>query len=112
MIDVRKAEAGTVSAGTLRSQDLLESFASELEHHIARNSWTSPDEVALRDTLARVAADARTFLDLDPDANDPDSIDHVDALIDALQTFAPDGHAFGAHEGDGADFGFWPVDDC
>ena len=32
----------------------------------------------------------------------------IDELADALQAYAPAGAYFGSHEGDGADFGFWP----
>jgi len=31
------------------------------------------------------------------------------SLTDALNEHAPDGFMFGAHEGDGSDFGFWPI---
>jgi len=33
----------------------------------------------------------------------------VNDLCDALQEHAPAGHYFGAHEGDGSDYGFWPT---
>ena len=34
----------------------------------------------------------------------------LDELYQALNDEAPDGHYFGAHEGDGAEFGFWPTE--
>lgn len=33
-------------------------------------------------------------------------------LTDIMEQYAPEGHYFGAHEGDGSDFGYWPNDDC
>ncbi|HYW24877.1 MAG TPA: hypothetical protein VE953_11985 [Terriglobales bacterium] len=34
----------------------------------------------------------------------------LEDLYDALNDLAPEGCYFGAHEGDGSDFGFWPID--
>jgi hypothetical protein len=34
----------------------------------------------------------------------------LERLFDEMQTIAPEGHYFGAHEGDGSDFGFWPAE--
>jgi hypothetical protein len=32
-----------------------------------------------------------------------------ETLFDTLNTYAPDGYYFGAHEGDGSDFGYWEI---
>lgn len=34
----------------------------------------------------------------------------LEALFDRLEDLAPEGYTFGAHPGDGSDFGFWPVE--
>lgn len=33
---------------------------------------------------------------------------HLEGLFDSLDECAPDGYYFGAHPGDGSDFGYWP----
>lgn len=111
MIDVRKATPGTVLHGTLRTSDLLESFANELEHQVRRNAeaWRGEAGGAERERLTNLVTEAREF---DPDNYDPHAVeplagDIIAALTDELQMFAPDGHYFGAHPGDGADFGYW-----
>jgi hypothetical protein len=85
---------GTVIHATLRTEDLLAAFADELEHLGANN----PEHVAL-------AQEART---INPDDEWADEF--VSDLMDALNEYAPDGCYFGAHEGDGSDFGFWPCE--
>jgi hypothetical protein len=93
------AELGTVSHGTLRNEDLLDSFASELEY------WCSDAGRAQRDKFMALVDAARQCAD--PDSEEAGYI--VEELFDALNTFAPEGYYFGANEGDGSDFGYWPV---
>jgi hypothetical protein len=90
---------GTIIHGTLRSQDLLRAFADEYKRVLPFNSFNMADE-------AYACAD-----DCD---NDPESelaqCDHdiIEDLVDALNTIASrEGFYFGAHPGDGSDFGYW-----
>jgi hypothetical protein len=86
---------GTISHGTLRAADLLAAFADEYERLVPFNSRA-------------LVGEARA---VDPDSEEADEI--IYALIDALDACAQreGNYTFAAHEGDGSDFGFWPVDD-
>lgn len=87
-----KVSFGTISEGTLRTDDLLEAFASELES-------LEPDNV-----LAREAREVNS------ESEEADYI--VTELQDALDEHAPPYAYFGTLEGDGAHFGFWPSVDA
>tara|TARA_Y100000310_G_scaffold217997_1_gene219132 strand:+ start:400 stop:858 length:459 start_codon:yes stop_codon:yes gene_type:complete len=82
-------QIGTVSEGTLRDEDLLDAFASELSR--------------LTNDTHPLLADYSTV-----DADDPDASDLVNEMQDALSELAPPHVYFGTLEGDGACFGFWP----
>src|SRR5947209_697852 len=94
---------GTVSHGTLRTQDLLRAFADEYERLLPFNG-------------ARLANEAREIAEAVE--NYPDNGPHDEAadvlaeLEDALgEIAAREGdYYFGAIEGDGADFGFWATE--
>lgn len=87
--------AGTVSHGTLRSEDLIESFMWVLKAHQPDNDLIEECEAILaRANGAPLVTDYACEL--------------VGDLMDALDRLAPEGMHFGAHEGDGSDFGFWP----
>ena len=93
-----KAEVGSISHGTLRQPDLLNAFADTL---------ASLDRT-FDDSEAKALA---TLLEIDSGycAGLPDAAAAVlDDLDDRLQGFAPPYCYFGAHPGDGSDFGFWP----
>ncbi len=92
-----KAEIGSISHGTLRTEDLLSAFVRELKRS--------------RLPLAQRAAvnEANQWLAMAEDKRDDNIGDElVIELIDVLDSYAPECCYFGAHEGDGADFGFWP----
>lgn len=103
---MKYASLGSISTGTLRSEDLLDTFASELEYHVQRNAaeWCSEEGRARRDRYLALVGDAR---EVDPDSEKASEIVNVD-LIDALQEFAAPYCYFGSINGDGADFGYWP----
>ena len=106
---MKAASFGSVSHGTLRTADLLDAFASELEYQVQRNAdaWCSDEGRKERDRYLAIVAEAR---EIDPDSEDADYLVNEE-LIDALQEFAPPYAYFGAHPGDGADFGYWLTDE-
>jgi hypothetical protein len=84
---------GTVSSGTMRPEDLIPAFASALESF-------APEHELVKEAT-----------DYQPDRSSG-TVDYegpfVEALMDALDELAPPLTYFGTHEGDGADYGFWP----
>ena len=108
---MKHARIGTVIAGTLRQDELMEAFADELEHHIQGNAkhWCSDEGRQTRDRLLGLVWEAREATDTDEDEERLQEI--CDDLIEALTAFAPPGAYFGTHWGDGSDFGFWMTDE-
>ena len=95
---MKTATIGSISSGTMRNEDLAKAFLAELdylEHPYAalyRRDWeinVSEDETD--EELASAL---------------------VHAMFEALDECAPPYVYFGAHFGDGADYGFWPCDDA
>ena len=96
-------QIGTISHGTLRTQDLIPAFYAELKRldparaaDWARKTLLTPDN--WEDSKSAIWDTSYTAEDLD-------------ALYDLLNECAPDGVYFGAIEGDGSDFGFWRIDE-
>ena len=86
---------GTVSHGTMRNEDLIPCFAEVL--------FAIPKGTA---HFGGLICDANTLTDYGSE----EAYDILNMLFDALNYFAPEGYYFGAHPGDGSDFGFWQVD--
>jgi hypothetical protein len=92
------AFAGSVSSGTIREEDLVPAFLSVLRE-------LDPKATEILDL---------EFEEIRRDHDwDSEEISRFlnETLWDALEANAPDGWYFGAHPGDGADYGFWPLED-
>lgn len=111
---LKVSEVGTVVSGTLSADDLLSEFADRLESLVQDNAehWCGRTET--RDAHVAAVWEARELLDdacvsdtsvenLEPEL----ASEALDKLMECLGYYAPAGCVFGAHEGDGSDFGFW-----
>jgi len=94
---------GSVIHGTLRTQDLLRAFGTELQRVFPFNG----------SGLAFDCREAANALDYEPDgqvaqmtANDV----LQDAFAQLNDVAQREGLFFGAHEGDGSDFGYWKLE--
>ena len=93
-------QLGSISTGTLRTEDLRHAFANRLE--------------ALELGMPPTPAGEPRWLNLVEEARDDvfyadqDDQSVIDDLSDALNKFCPPFVYFGTLEGDGSDFGFWP----
>jgi len=94
------SEKGTVIRGTLKNQDLIPALTVELR---ARD--TKHRHKKLLDELDILMTAGASYYD------DDSSIWDLDQIFSALDSLSPAGCYFGAHPGDGANFGFWDEDD-
>jgi hypothetical protein len=95
------AEPGSVSWGTMRDEDLIESFCSLLEE---LNDPRGAEYRAEYETLKAIAESGG-----EPAEDAQDKIGYLinETLWDAMQDHAPEGYSFTAHPGDGSDYGYW-----
>tara|TARA_R100000306_G_C4342721_1_gene126066 strand:- start:91 stop:423 length:333 start_codon:yes stop_codon:yes gene_type:complete len=105
---------GTLISGTMRPQDLIPQFFRELRSK-DKNAWWA----ILRPLLDETPKIIHSFVfhhddpfPVSPYDDDPwwvsdEASEVLSELFDALNEQAPEGWYFGAHPGDGADYGFW-----
>ena len=104
---VRDAEIGTVSSGTMLDEDVIPALLDELSRI---------DHVALL-KLAAEYVDDYGISPYNIATSTSESYDDVrqwlsEELFGTLDEYAPPLCYFGAHPGDGADYGFWPYEDA
>ena len=97
-------ETGTVSHATMRTQDLVPAFLSVLKEE---------DEALWAELIEGIDDyEAMTENDDDPRWYEDGMVGFLyEDLWDAMNDIAPEGYYFGAHPGDGSDYGFWEYDD-
>ena len=102
-------QPGTVSRATLLSQDITQACIEALYS-------VDPDKVLeLIQKEPKMAAALYDHVILQGQNDWWDSYEATcfvnEDLFDLMDHYSPEGHYFGANEGDGSDFGYWPDDD-
>ena len=106
---------GTVSHGTLRREDLIPTFMEKLDEMLEDSTFLPgadhPSRVGTygswQDRLGSI--ERNTKVDGYYDSEDADY--DLETLFEGLNEYAPPGFYFGAHPGDGSDFGYWVSED-
>lgn len=97
-------QEGTVIHGTHRPEDLIPAFMGEIEYHNPTRFRQLLNQS--RHILLMLARD-----DYDGLRSEEVSYFLNETLFDAMDELAPEGFYFGAHPGDGSDFGYWRVEE-
>lgn len=88
---MKTGSIGSVSSGTMRTEDLIPDFTKLLK------------QLDEEKTYAQLIEDCEHYMDYEPEEQD----DLLNDLFDALNVYAPSWCYFGAHPGNGSDYGFW-----
>lgn len=105
-----KYTIGTVSYGTMRSEDLIPEFVDELECLCKAQDCLDEDMQQVIDEGRAIIKYAEYNEDVWEFENTNEYLNET--LWDALNNCAPPYFYFGSHEGDGSDFGFWLCPDA
>lgn len=98
---------GTVIRATMRPQDLIPCFLTELRSYDVK----AAEKIAADVPHAQIMTDAVTLDDDHPWWHSEEASEILIELFDALNEHAPEGMYFGAHPGDGSDYGWWGIDE-
>lgn len=113
----KRPPLGTVHEGSLRPEDLIPCFVDLLDDLKEDLSLGLPVGASFEETEAVKARVGMIETELGRIEQRQKADDYYESeaagydlewLFDALESFAPPYCTFGAHPGDGADFGYWP----
>ena len=88
---------GSISSGTMRKEDLIPAFVDELEYQAGKDDKY---HIALCESINEAMENDGYF-----DGEDSDF--DLEELFDALNEYSAPYFYFGAHPGDGSDYGWW-----
>jgi hypothetical protein len=95
---------GSVSSGTMRPEDLIPTFYEEAKIHGCEVKETTFHKLAYRKPQPLPEDWEEYYQSEEADWD-------LESLFDMLDEIAPEGCYFGSHPGDGADYGFWEVEE-
>lgn len=92
---------GSVIHGTMRNEDLIPTFLSELKERDTEKTYKKLIEEIQQNQKSTTYGDAGYY-------ESEDATWDLEELFEALNELAPPFCYFGAHVGNGSDYGFWP----
>jgi hypothetical protein len=105
---------GTVISGTMRPEDLIPAFIDAIDAAKEDLSFRGPVDNLVQDInrMDGVLGEIERRMEGDSDYFESEEASwDLETLFDLLDELAPEGFRFGAHEGDGADYGYWEVEE-
>jgi hypothetical protein len=104
------ASEGSISHGTMRSQDLIPCFVGVLTEHQHTNASYFQEEWNKMEKQEEYFNDPENPFTYEEEQLHMVSMSMLlnEEIFDAMDELSPRGYYFGAHEGDGSDYGFWP----
>ena len=105
--EVLLAEPGSVSHGTMRNEDLFPIFL-KLLFELDRKAYR--EFLKEHIDLARALCDKECGIPTDWWTSEEASCTMNEDLFSVMEEYAPKWHYFGAHPGNGSDYGYWPCD--
>lgn len=104
---------GTISHGTMLMEDLIPDFLSALD--AIREDQSFAVDSHTPEAIAQYAHEDDALGAIERNMREPGYYDSesaywdLESLFEMLDNRAPTGYYFGAHEGDGSDYGYWPI---
>jgi len=90
---MRKIQLGSVSTGTLRTEDLIDALSGEIKYLEIPNAQ-------------KILSEANEITDFDTE----NASFILEEMFEKLNEYAPPHMQFGSHDSDGANFGWWTTD--